>query len=185
MEAPFQIIMKLFSNLFYDLMNHNSPGSFFDTWDINGGPGCTLGTYLPKAEDLREKLLPSLQPRFTMQKPPAVADAPKGEGKAAVAAGERNFLRIREKRLDAKEWGEGGRRHKGSHFPLCVFTNNTGRRSEERFLARAERQRQRNAAAGKGPMTEGDGKGGRGRGKGRGKWVRSSGSRGDGGASPA
>ncbi len=30
---------------------------------------------------------------------------------------------------------------KGSHFPICAFTNNVGRRSPQRLIARAERWR--------------------------------------------
>ena len=42
---------------------------------------------------------------------------------------EPNFLRMKEKRLELSHWKVGGGTVRGSHFPLCVFTNNVGRRS--------------------------------------------------------
>ena len=122
-----------------------------DEHEENGGPGQSLQTYLPKAQDITEKLRDSLEP--------AVADDGAGKGKPqekgdptqnpAVAGikgggkskGKRTCLTVREKRLDLAVWRFRGDNHKGSHFPLAAFTNNVGRRSEERFIARAEKCR--------------------------------------------
>jgi hypothetical protein len=56
----------------------------------------------------------------------------------------KTHLTFKEKRLDVKDWLYEGENYKGSHFPLCVFTNNVGRRSEERFIARSLRSAERN-----------------------------------------
>jgi hypothetical protein len=68
---------------------------------------------------------------------PAVADAQTHYGKQAPG---RPHLSFKEKRLDVKKWLYRGENYKGSHFPLCVFTNNVGRKSEERFIARAKKR---------------------------------------------
>ena len=50
------------------------------------------------------------------------------------------YLRLKQKKLDQKEWlvshvNPSSERvteiHAGAHFPLCIWTNNTGRRSKE------------------------------------------------------
>ena len=50
-------------------------------------------------------------------------------------------FKVREKALDPNIWMYQGANHKGSHFPLCAFTNSEGRRSEESFVKRQERER--------------------------------------------
>ena len=47
---------------------------------------------------------------------------------------------MREKRLDADIWMLHGDNCKGSHFPLCVVTNNVGRRSPEKLDRREKRR---------------------------------------------
>ena len=63
----------------------------------------------------------------------------KGANDAGGDASMRTFIRIREKRLLAALWMCGGKGYKGSHFPICAFTKNVGRRSPERMRVRAER----------------------------------------------
>ena len=60
----------------------------------NGGPGQTLSTYLPKADDIQQKLADSLEP--------AVAENPqkgkdKGKGKGKGKPNQRMGLRVKEK----------------------------------------------------------------------------------------
>ena len=50
---------------------------------------------------------------------------------------------MKEKRLDARLWRYKGAHQKGSHFPICVFTNNVGRRSPKKLEERKEKQKQR------------------------------------------
>jgi hypothetical protein len=63
---------------------------------------------------------------------------------AAVYYGKKSktfpYLRLKQKKLDQKEWlvshvNPSSERvteiHAGAHFPLCIWTNNTGRRSKE------------------------------------------------------
>jgi hypothetical protein len=103
----------------------------------NAGPGQSLGTYLPKSESFEEKLSPTLTQTYTVEAlNAAVAGADEQETKKAPG---RTHLTFREKRLDVEKWLYKGENYRGSHFPLCVFTNNVGRRSEDRFIARKER----------------------------------------------
>ena len=50
---------------------------------------------------------------------------------------------MKEKRLDARLWRYKGVHQKGSHFPICVFTNNVGRRSPEKLEERRQKQMRR------------------------------------------
>ena len=52
-------------------------------------------------------------------------------------------IKFKEKRLDARLWRYKGVHQKGSHFPICVFTNNVGRRSPKKLEERKEKQKQR------------------------------------------
>jgi hypothetical protein len=53
----------------------------------------------------------------------------------------RPYLRLKQKDMRTNEWLVQGGLHNGSHFPLCVFTNNTsGRRSADKVIQRAQRQ---------------------------------------------
>ena len=114
----------------------------YDVWSLNAGPGQQLSTYLPKADTCHEKLQRTLQ----HSRAPAVAGAfpaqaaldapPKGGGKGNNKGPQRLYLRMKEKRLDSRHWKTEGQNYKGSHYPLCAFTNNVGRRSEKSFVAR-------------------------------------------------
>jgi endonuclease/exonuclease/phosphatase family metal-dependent hydrolase len=61
------------------------------------------------------------------------------------------FLRIKQKPLDQKVWLINGEMHKGAHFPLCVFTNNSSHRSKDsqdrRFQKNIARQNELSAVA--------------------------------------
>ena len=57
------------------------------------------------------------------------------------------YLRLKQKAMNQKDWLVGGELHNGAHFPLCVFTNNSRARSEERETAR--RQKAQNRSRGK------------------------------------
>ena len=63
-----------------------------------------------------------------------------GEGKCKDARSAQCF-KVREKRLSADLWRCEGQEYKGSHFPICAFTNNVGRRSPERLAARSRQWR--------------------------------------------
>ena len=130
MRVPCAVAPNLGMNIFHDAW------WTLDEHERNGGPGQTLSTYLPKADDIQQKLADSLEP--------AVAENPqkgkdKGKGKGKGKPNQRMGLSVKEKRLDAKTWRYQGKQHNGAHFPLAAFTNSTGRRSEERYLERRKR----------------------------------------------
>ena len=66
---------------------------------------------------------------------------------AAVAAPNKDRkndgIKFKEKRLSAKIWRYKGEHQRGSHFPICVFTNNVGRRSPEKLEERRQKQMRR------------------------------------------
>ena len=89
-----------------------------------------LGMYLPQTIDLRAKFSASLTP---------------SNDSAAVAATHEidrkvDGIKIKDKRLDARIWRYKGVHQLGSHFPICVFTNNVGRRSPEKLEERRNKQ---------------------------------------------
>ena len=53
---------------------------------------------------------------------------------AAVADRKEFLLKWKGKTLDIKNWMYKGQHHKGSHFPLALFTKNPSRRSEVAFV---------------------------------------------------
>ena len=90
-----------------------------------------MGMYLPKNENLTEKFSASLIPT-----PLAAVAAPNKDRK-------NDGIKFKEKRLSAKIWRYKGVHQKGSHFPICVFTNNVGRRSPQKLEERRQKQMQR------------------------------------------
>ena len=120
------------------------------SWGMNGGPGCSLDSFLPRTENLTAKLQPTFTAVAVENKgkgrgPPGltVEDEAqnKGEGRAkGKKEGKRTDLTVYEKRLDMEVWKFRGQNHGGSHFPLAAFTGNVGRRSEERYIARSNRR---------------------------------------------
>ena len=114
----------------------------YDRIETNGGPGMSLKTYLPKAEqDLQAKLIASLTPS---KESAAVA----GEANPGRAA---RCIKLKEKRLKAQIWRCEGQHQKGSHFPICVFTDNVGRRSPG-----ALEERKKNGTTRKRPVRSGE-----------------------------
>ena len=133
---------------------HVHYADYYDRIPKQAGPGQPLDVFLPKAADLREKIEPSLQE--SQESSLTLAEA-----RAAVAARKRDaptcsHLRVKEKRLDARLWTCGGANVKGSHFPICVFTNNVGRRAPE-ALARRQQRRPKPRQAYSRPIIHGGG----------------------------
>ena len=83
------------------------------------------------------KLVDSLTPS---DKSRAAVAEPQGKGMdKGKDATLRTCIRVPEKRLKAALWRCDGVDYKGSHFPMCAFTNNVGRRPPEKLKERAER----------------------------------------------
>ena len=101
----------------------------------NAGLGQTLQTYLAKGDDGGKKIHDSLEPL-----PMTIEEEDETES-AAVADRKKNPLKWKGKTLDITHWKYRGQHHKGSHFPLAVFTNNPSRRSETAFVRRANKQK--------------------------------------------
>ena len=124
-----------------------TPGNF-SVFEQAAGPGMPLATFLPKAADLVEKLKPSLEAEDVSAVAGQSSSEVAGQSSTAVAGqqkerNERSHLKVNEKRLEAELWKYKGENRKGSHFPICAFTGNVGRRSDERFLARKARGEER------------------------------------------
>lgn len=121
-------------------------GSVYDRWQKKAGPGMPLRTYNPKGEyvdnwdkKVRTFLTPCDKSAVLVERYNEVKAKPKFRRDEV----EPDFLRMKEKRLDVEHWYDNnGTNVKGSHFPLCVFTHNTGRRSEKKEV---ERRKKRNA----------------------------------------
>ena len=87
MCVPCAVAPKLGMNIFHDAW------FTLDEHERNGGPGQTLSTYLPKADDIKQKIADSLGP--------AVAENPqkgkdKGKGKGMGKPNQRMGLRVKE-----------------------------------------------------------------------------------------
>ena len=97
-----------------------------------------LETYLPKKEALTTKFSVSLTPSESSRPshPSAAISYPHKDRKV-------DGIKFKEKRLDARIWRCKGVHQRGSHFPICVFTNNVGRRSPQKLEERRQRQMQR------------------------------------------
>ena len=114
---------------------------------MNGGPGQTLKAYLPNSKNNIAKIKDSMIPVPVAEEgeyePGEYADAVAAPTTAQSAVADKKVFKVREKALDPNIWMYQGANHKGSHFPLCAFTNSEGRRSEESFVKRQERQRRK------------------------------------------
>ena len=124
-----------------------TPGNF-SVFEQAAGPGMPLATFLPKACPCYEKLKPSLEAADVSEVAGQSSSAVAGQSSTAVAGqqkerNERSHLKVNEKRLEAELWKYKGENRKGSHFPICAFTGNVGRRSDERFRARKARGEER------------------------------------------
>ena len=97
-----------------------------------------LETYLPKKEALTTKFSESLTPSESSRPshPSAAISYPHKDRKV-------DGIKFKEKRLDARIWRCEGVHQRGSHFPICVFTNNVGRRSPQKLEERKQKQLQR------------------------------------------
>ena len=104
---------------------HRNDDLPFDLLNPDAGPGFPFENYLPKSEGVEEKLKESL-----------TSGASRSGGVETDAV-----LKMKEKRLDCSVWLVGGFNLKGSHFPLCAFTDNRSRRSEPQLKRRMERWR--------------------------------------------
>lgn len=143
--VPAVVTPNLTTNMF------DTPWFGLDEIEEHGGPGQSLHTYLPKSQEIIEKLKDTFDAAVAAEGPEKGKGKGKGKDKddAAVAGkgkgkgkkqNQREGLTVREKRLNVVTWMHQGKNHKGSHFPLAAFTNNVGRRSEERYVARANRR---------------------------------------------
>ena len=97
-----------------------------------------LETYLPKKAALTTKFSESLTPSESSRPshPSAAISYPHKDRKV-------DGIKFKEKRLDARIWRCEGVHQRGSHFPICVFTNNVGRRSPQKLEERKQKQLQR------------------------------------------
>ena len=96
----------------------------FDIFELNGGPGFPLQHYLPK-ENVQDKVRETLTPSLD-------------EKGLAKLRGEGLLLKVSEKRLERVHFECMGKHQKGSHYPLCVYTQNPGWRSPEKFKERSQ-----------------------------------------------
>ena len=97
-----------------------------------------LETYLPEKAALTTKFSESLTPSESSRPshPSAAISYPHKDRKV-------DGIKFKEKRLDARIWRCEGVHQRGSHFPICVFTNNVGRRSPQKLEERKQKQLQR------------------------------------------
>ncbi len=129
--------------------------SGFDVIASAGGPGQALSAYLPKGAPgdvtLRESLTLSDASRAAVAAWQDSAGKPGTRGQLGV--------KFKEKRLPAAIWKLQGIHQQGSHFPICVFSDNIGTRSAQAHAARNVKARERKAnkkgkGAGKGGAGE-------------------------------
>ena len=142
MCVPCTVAPKMGMNIFDEgwwKLNEHEP---------NGGPGQALFVYLPKADDIENKVRVSLEPAVAEGEAEESAKGKdkgkgkgkdKGKGKGKGKPNQRTGLSVKEKMLDASIWRYQGKQHSGAHFPLAAFTDNVGRRSEERYVERNKR----------------------------------------------
>ena len=114
------------------------PDRKYDAIEFEGGPGKPLATYLDKMGDLHQKLAPSLEATASVE-----AVALELQRKRESPHEKHICLCVHEKRLQATMWKYKGENYKGSHFPACAFTSNTGTCSDERRRERYQIHNQR------------------------------------------
>ena len=122
-------------------------------WPANTGPGKPVKAYLSKTSTLQEKFKALMETPWATREDLVTAaherDAKACNSGTAVAVRNEQltdpaavtWLRTKEKRLEGNVWAIGGRLHPGSHFPLAVFTDNTGRRSQQSYDGRKAQTR--------------------------------------------
>ena len=127
----------------------------YDRIEQQAGPGMPLKTYLPKGDTvtnwetkIRPFLTPSSESADVVQRYTDLqAQQHRNFTRDSVGP---DFLRMKEKRLDLNKWLVGGTNVGGSHFPLCVFTNNPGRRSENKTYERSLKSKERRSPGAEG-----------------------------------
>ena len=135
----------------------------YDRIEAKAGPGMPLKTYVPKGDDvdnwdmkIRKFVTPCAKSAALVEQYRKVKSQAAGKNFRKDEV-ELNFLRMKEKRLEVAHWHVEGPNVGGSHFPLCVFTNNGGRRSPEREAARRRAKTERkNARRSGGAVEEGE-----------------------------
>ena len=129
------------------------PDRMYDHIPFDGGPGKELGCYLGKFDPLETKLMDSLtcatEESTAGRELERRKSLPSESQESRSRGGKHVALAVREKRLQATHWRYQGLNHKGSHFPVCCFTDNIGRRTDEARRRRnretAEKKSERNA----------------------------------------
>ena len=139
MCVPAAVTPTYTTNVFHDHMWK------LDYLEENAGPGQNMKSFLPKAQDITEKLQDTFGAAVA-DEVSAVADRGekgkgKGKNKGHTQPSYRVCLTVKQKTLNIDTWLCKNQNLKGSHFPLAAFTNNTGRRSEERYIARSNRRK--------------------------------------------
>ena len=112
----------------------NFPGQFWTSYrSTTTESDVRVPVDLTNASCLRDKVKDLLNPSITKQ---CLTAMPKRPGTFYFP-----YLKLKEKRMDKSEWLVDGQMHSGSHYSLCVFTDNWSARSN---------QSERNRAMGKG-----------------------------------
>ena len=115
------------------------------SWPVTNGPGMLVDSYLPPTQPAGEKVKGFLERQFQTRE--EFARKLKESGSTVVDPAKPHCCLItKEKRLMADLWSLNGQFYNGSHFPLCIFTANTGRRSEGAFRKRKHNARQRKSS---------------------------------------
>ena len=120
-----------------------------ESWPESSGPGMAVASYLPQTGTLSEKMQMLLEPEFPTRdamERKARELGGQSSGSTVVDPDARKWLATREKRLMHQILALNGQFYKGSHFPLCFFTANTGHRSEEAHKRRKGKQRKKQRA---------------------------------------
>ena len=99
-------------------------------FSADAGPGFPLTTYMPKGNGVRRALEQTLTPTLS-------------EAQMEALRKEYQLPKFREKRLAVELFRHEGEQQRGSHYPLCVFTDNPGWRSPEKFKERTDKWKQK------------------------------------------
>ena len=111
--------------------------------NVDVGPGFHLRSYGPAATSDVDKLRMLLTP--AQETVDAVAST---AGKGGNGKGKGVLFQAKQKWLEIHKWRIApARHHRGSHFPLCVYTHGANKRSPQKNRQRARRQRERKAVA--------------------------------------
>ena len=103
--------------------DQTTPGKFWTEYKSTSNDGGDIMPVAADAAGLQDKLNDLLHPSTTKK---FLRSQKKGNGSHYCP-----HLRLKEKRLDSRDWLVDGQMHLGAHFPLCVFTRNASARSCE------------------------------------------------------